>query len=83
MKLGLIATCNPEGAGKWRSEFNEHFKGRSVVILPDNDADGLKHAEDVARNLHGVAKSVRVIQLPKLPPKGDVSDCALKDHSLC
>lgn len=35
--IGLTATCNPGGAGKWRSDMDEYFRGADVVILPDND----------------------------------------------
>jgi hypothetical protein len=24
--MGLVATCNPGGAGKWREEYTEHFR---------------------------------------------------------
>ncbi|GAB6038194.1 hypothetical protein JCM15519_27530 [Fundidesulfovibrio butyratiphilus] len=73
-KLGLTATCNAMGAGKWRPEYNSHFQGKVVVILPDNDEPGRKHAQDVAAQLHGIAEAVKVLDLPGLPPKGDVSD---------
>jgi putative DNA primase/helicase len=72
--LGLLATCNPGGAGKWLSEFNQSFSGRKVIIFPDNDTVGQKHAEDVARSLVGIAQSIKIVKLPNLPPKGDVSD---------
>lgn len=72
--VGLLATTNPGGAGKWRRAYNDHLKGRHVVIPPDNDEPGRKHAQSVARSLHGVAASVKVLELPGLPPKGDVSD---------
>ena len=72
--LGLLVTCNAGGAGKWRPEYAEHFRGRAVAILPDNDDPGQQHADAVARSLHGTAASVRIVALPKLPPKGDVSD---------
>lgn len=72
--LGLVSTCNPMGAGKWRHKYNQYFQGKLVVILPDNDPPGRDHAKDVARNLHGVAASVKVVELPDLPEKGDVSD---------
>jgi hypothetical protein len=76
--LGLIATTNSEGADKWTPELNQWFRSRNVVILPDNDLPGLKHVEKVATNLHGVAKSVRVLELvkawPACPAKGDISD---------
>jgi hypothetical protein len=73
-KLGLPATCNPMGAGKWRDEYNAHFAGKQVVILPDNDQPGEAHARDVARGLLSVAKTVKILRLPGVPPKGDVSD---------
>ena len=73
-KVGIVATTCAIGAGKWRSEYAEHFRGRKVVILPDNDEVGRKHAQQVAASLHGVAGSVRVVELPGLPEKGDVSD---------
>jgi 5S rRNA maturation endonuclease (ribonuclease M5) len=63
-KAGLIATCNPMGAGKWRSSYNASLKGRTVCIIPDADAPGKKHAEEVAWYLHGIAKSVKVVLLP-------------------
>lgn len=72
--LGLVATTNSSGAGKWRDDYNEHLRGRHVVILPDNDEPGRKHAEQVAKSLNGVAASVKVVALPGLPEKGDVSD---------
>lgn len=71
---GLTATCNPMGAGKWRSEYSSHLKGKFVGVLADNDAAGRLHAQDVARKLHGIAGNVKVVDLPGLPDKGDVSD---------
>ena len=44
VKLGLVATTNAGGAGKWRPEYNEHLRGRPVVILPDHDQVGQDHA---------------------------------------
>ena len=73
-KLGLVATTNPQGAGKWRNEYTATLKGRHVAILPDNDQAGRKHAEKVAGALYGEATSVKVVELPSLPEGGDVSD---------
>jgi RecA-family ATPase len=36
-KLGVPATCNAGGAGKWRDELNEFFREADVVIIPDRD----------------------------------------------
>lgn len=72
--LGVLATCNAGGSGKWPESFGQHFAGRDVVILPDNDAAGAKHAQFVAASLLPVAKRVRILPLPDLQAKGDVSD---------
>jgi DNA primase len=74
--LGAVVTTNSDGGGKrkWQRTYNRHFKGRRVVILPNNDAVGEAHAKDVAANLHGTARSVRIVDLPDLPSKGDISD---------
>lgn len=71
---GCIATTNQGGAGKWRDEYNTFLRGRKVVLLPDNDAPGQEHVDRIARGLVGYAASVKVLRLPHLPEKGDVSD---------
>jgi putative DNA primase/helicase len=73
-KNGFMATTNAGGAGKWREEFAQYFRGRNVVILPDNDDPGRSHADDIIRSLLPVAAEVKVINLPDLIEKGDVSD---------
>jgi hypothetical protein len=71
---GLVATTNAMGAGKWCAEYGEFLRGRHVIILADNDEPGRKHAWAVAESLKGVAASIKVVELPGLPEKGDVSD---------
>lgn len=71
-QLGLVATTNHGGAGKWWPSLTDWFRNRQVIIMPDNDAPGERHARIVADSLTGTAKSVRILQLPDLPPKGDV-----------
>lgn len=73
-RLGVVATTNPGGAGKWRDDYSIFLKDWDVVVLPDNDGPGRNHASLVRRSLHGVAHSVRVLALPGLGDKGDVSD---------
>lgn len=70
--LGIPATTNPMGAGKWFEGFEEYFADADVLILPDNDEPGAKHRDLVATKLLPVAKRVRYLDLPNLPPKGDV-----------
>lgn len=72
--LGFTATTNPMGAGKWRSEYNQYFKDKKVAIIPDNDPQGKDHAQTIAKNLKGIAESVKIAELPDLPEKGDVSN---------
>ena len=38
--------------------------GAAVVILPDKDEPGRKHAIQIAQSLTGKAKSVKLIELP-------------------
>jgi hypothetical protein len=71
---GLIATTNSGGAGKWRREYAEVLRDRDVIILPDNDDPGRKHAQQIARSLRGIARSVKIIELPDVSEKGDISN---------
>lgn len=73
-ELGYAATTAPMGAGKWRDSYSNDLRGAAVVILPDNDEPGQQHAEQVAAALHAVGCSVRIVPLPGLEKKGDVSD---------
>ena len=72
--LGLVATTNPMGAGKWKQEYTEFLRGKHVIILPDNDEIGVKHACARAIDLGGAAASIKIVKLPDLPEKGDVTD---------
>jgi len=72
-RLGFVTTTNPGGAGKWRDDYSAFLKGHPVVILPDNDVAGIEHAAKVFRSLNGVCNR-RIVKLPGLPAKGDVSD---------
>jgi len=72
--FGLTGTTNPGGAGKWKDEYSEFLKDKTVIILPENDDPGRAHGDDVAKNLQGKAKSTKIVKLPGLPEKGDISD---------
>ena len=76
----VAATTNFDGAGKWRDAYAPYFLGKKVVIFADNDEPGRKHAEQVARSVYPHVAGVKVVALPGLPDKGDVSDY-LKSHS--
>lgn len=83
VELGIVATCNAGGAGKWRNEMAGHLEGHPVIILPDNDRPGRDHANAVAASLlQRQDGDVRIIHLPGLPDKGDVSDWLNAGHTL-
>jgi len=80
-ELSLVAITNCGGVGKWRAEYNTALKDRNVVILPDNDPQGNEHAKQILRSLQGIARSVRILDLPGVPLKGDVSDWLDAGHT--
>ena len=73
-EVGIPATCNAGGAEKWHPELSRYFRGTSVVLIPDNDDPGRRHMDKVGQSLMRVATEIRILKLPNLPPKGDVSD---------
>jgi hypothetical protein len=48
-RLNFCGTCNPGGAGKWRDEYNEYFRGADVVIAPDNDPQAINEKDGTLR----------------------------------
>jgi putative DNA primase/helicase len=86
--LGFVATTNPGGAGKFHLCDHSPLLGWDVVVLPDNDARdeklfreqgreswaGQGHAEQVCKTLYSTANSVRYVDLPGSPIKGDIAD---------
>lgn len=75
--LGLSATTQAGGAGKWDPAYSAWLAAngvRRVVVLPDNDPPGEAHGITVAKACLAAGLEVRLIYLPGLSPKGDVSD---------
>ena len=70
--LGHCATT--VASGTWSKGCIKPLAGRDCIILQDNDEAGAKKALKAAQALHGVAKSVRIVLLPDLLHKEDVSD---------
>src|SRR5262249_54515154 len=75
-KLGFVATTASEGAtAKWDAALTPHFKDRHVIILPDADEPGRKHAQKVAKAINAVTASVRILDLyPERNDGSGVSD---------
>jgi AAA domain len=74
---GIAATTAPGGAGKWRDEYTQQLVTAGVVqvvILPDHDAPGAAHGQQVAASCHAAGLRVKLIALPDLPAHGDVTD---------
>lgn len=75
--LRFTATTSPMGAGKWRDEYSESLRDRHVILVPDNDTSGVSHMKEIAKSLEHRAATIRWLELPGLPPKGDLSDWVL------
>jgi 5S rRNA maturation endonuclease (ribonuclease M5) len=70
--LGLAATTNAGGAGKWTAALTADLVRAGIenlVILPDNDAPGRKHARDIARQFIASGVEVKIVELPGLLAK--------------
>jgi RecA-family ATPase len=70
----FAVTTTFDGAGHWKPEYAPYFTGRMVVVIPDNDAKGKAHAQTIAASVKPFAERVKLVELPGLPEKGDVSD---------
>lgn len=78
--IGFNAASGADGAGpgKWRKEYSEQLRGLHVCVMGDNDAVGRDYAAETCNALHGVAASVRFLDIskawPEIPEHGDISD---------
>jgi hypothetical protein len=68
VKLGVPATTNAGGVGKWCEALNEHFRGADVVIIPDNDPQA-KHPKTGELLFHPDGR-------PRLPGQDHAQDVA-------
>lgn len=81
---GLTATCNAGGSGKMTADHVavfKRFKGSRAVIFADNDDAGRSHAELTARLLNSVYCTVKIVEFPDTPPKGDITDWLHAGHT--
>ncbi|MET8169294.1 DUF3987 domain-containing protein [Streptomyces sp. NPDC005329] len=70
--LGVVATCNVGGAGKWSDDYTAALHGAAeVVVIADRDEPGRKHAATVADSVQRAGIPVRVLE----PARGkDMTD---------
>lgn len=83
--LGLVATCQPAGAGpgKWLDQHTSEFMGaKEVVIVADKDAPGEDYAREVYSALRGVADKVTVVNAAVDGEKADAFDHVAKHGSM-
>lgn len=71
-KAGEVATCGAWGASThtFNEDTFEVFRGRDVILWPDNDQAGREYMAAVRRAIRPVAKSITVVAAP-VPPGGD------------
>lgn len=75
---GLCATTSPFGAGKFAKVDSGILMGApELYVIPDNDEPGRAHARQVA-DITGA----KILELPGLPEKGDVSDWLGMGHTV-
>ncbi len=67
--LGLLATS----VSNWK-DCAHYFRGRDVIIVPDQDEAGRKKSLAAHKALSGLARTIKILQLPDLPDKGDLTD---------
>lgn len=75
--LGFMASTSQGGSSNWRPEYAQQLVEagvRTLIIIPDNDDPGRTYATQVADAVTGRGLEARIISLPGVPLKGDVSD---------
>ena len=75
--LGLSATTNLGGAGKWTQAETDALVKAGITtgyVIPDNDIPGRTHAESVIASLTQSQITGTLVTLNGLKPHGDLSD---------
>lgn len=61
--LGLVATTNTGGAGKWLPHYADQLAGAAhVIVVADNDQPGINHGRNVAQSLDGKVAQVELVR---------------------
>lgn len=88
-KLGLVSTTVAGGAKsnmgttdlkKWKN-YSEQLLGANLAIIPDNDDIGKAYSNNIIGLLKDKCKRLKLIELPGLYNKEDVSDWLAKGNS--
>ncbi len=75
--LGFKSSTSPMGAKKWRDHYNDALIGKDLILCPHNDTEGREHMFQVASSINGDCNTLKIVELPGLPHKGDVTDFIL------
>jgi hypothetical protein len=59
---GVVASCNPGGAGKWKVDYDQYFAAADVKVIADKDEPGRKHALYVAEGLRRAGATVQILE---------------------
>lgn len=76
-KISIGAVAVTGGEGTWNKELTRKIQNKTVYIVMDIDAPGVKAAKTVASQIKGSVTSVFIITLPldiQKFPKGDIND---------
>jgi hypothetical protein len=77
-----VAGVTSGSCTSWKSVFAHGYEGATEVwIVPDNDDEGRDYAHEVAQDLAGVVRTLKIINLPDLGPKGDLTDWLDDGHT--
>lgn len=74
IKAGLTATTNHSGALGWAPHMTEQLKGKTVIIIPDNDDAGKKRVQKLTPLLSSAVNELRQFMPGNVPEKGDITD---------
>lgn len=79
-RYGLVATCNPGGAGKWQQGYTDALTGAAVVtIVADRDEPGRAHARHVRDQL---LPHVGAVYIVEAKTGKDATDHVTAGHNL-
>ncbi|KJU83642.1 hypothetical protein MBAV_004170 [Candidatus Magnetobacterium bavaricum] len=73
-QLGIPAVSGTGGAGTWKNEWSECFRGKDVIVAYDMDKAGKEGTLKVAKALSGIAASIKTIVWDMHLPNKDVTD---------
>lgn len=77
IKYGLTATTLDTGANSvWKDYYDDYFKDKEVIIIPDNDEAGFIYVKKILSHL----PNAKVLILPGLKEKEDVYDWIKSGH---